>query len=239
MTKTYFIDIDGVLLRHHGSLSKQLERANHEQDWALTRIDGAIELINQIEKDGGKIILVTGRKSSMREITSKQLEKCNLFYDELIMGCNRGPRIVINDLKPNSNLKTAYGFNIERNKLNKLEIEKIIKPCEERPWGNFSTLSYNEKYHIKEIVVYPGMGSSLQSHDHREELWLVIEGVGLHVTQNSDIPIKKGSVCKIGIKEVHRVKNTGSENLVFIEIQTGEMFSENDIVRYEDFFGRS
>ena len=228
LPSTFFIDIDGCLVNHKGKLSQQFDSEI---------IENTIDLIDQIEKNSGKIILTTGRKESMRDATVKMLEKLNIFYDQLIMGLNRGPRILINDLKPNYHNKTAYAFTPERNNVDKLLIEKIVKPCEERPWGYFSTLAYSDKYHIKEIIVKPGCKSSLQSHDHREELWLVISGNGECICEESR-KINKGDVVRIKQFEKHRVINDGDENLVFIEIQTGELFSENDITRHEDQFGR-
>ena len=234
LPSTIFIDIDGTLLWHHGNLSKQ-----HKSAEFTDLLPETLELINQIEANGGKIILTTGRKESMRALTEETLSKLGIFYEQLVMNCNRGPRIIINDLKPSSNLKTAFAFTPKRNSLDNLEIEKILKPCEERPWGNFSTLAYSDKYHIKEIRVKPGCSSSLQSHNHRKELWLVIEGNGEYVKGDLTLQIQKDSVCKIETNEKHRVCNTGTEDLVFIEIQTGEKFSEEDITRYEDQFGRS
>jgi mannose-6-phosphate isomerase-like protein (cupin superfamily) len=234
MNKTYFLDIDGVLVKHNGNLSAQIKT----QPNLNNLLPETINLINQIENDGGKIILTTGRKESMRKITEYQLEEFGIFYDQLVMGCNRGARVLVNDLKPNSNLKTAYAFTPQRNKLDELEVEKILKPCEERPWGNFATLAYNDKYHIKEIKVKPGCSSSLQSHLHRDELWLVIEGQGEYVLDDKIIKIEKNSICVIKKGQKHRIINNSLNDLKFIEIQTGEKFSEEDITRYEDQFGR-
>jgi mannose-6-phosphate isomerase-like protein (cupin superfamily) len=195
-------------------------------------------LINEIDKLGGKIILTTGRKESMRKITEEQLSSCGIFFDQLIMGCNRGTRILINDLKPSQTTKTAAAFTPKRNKLDELEIEKILKPSEERPWGSFSTLSYNEKYHIKEIKINPNCSSSLQSHQYRNELWLVISGKGIATINSLEKNVEQGSVIHVNAGEKHRVSCTGEEDLIFIEIQTGEKFSEDDITRYEDQYGR-
>ena len=231
MNPTYLIDIDGVLLRHRGNLSEQMSDYTE-------RLAHTVFLINEIEKNGGKIILTTGRKESMRAFTENQLSNHKIFYDQLVMGFNRGARILINDLKPSQTMRTAFAFSPERNNLGKLEIEKILKPCEERPWGSFSTLAYSEKYHVKEIKVKPDCKSSLQSHQYRSELWLVISGKGVATTDNFETELKAGTVITVKVGEKHRVACTGEEDLVFIEIQTGEKFSEDDITRYEDQFGR-
>ncbi len=226
MTKTYFIDIDGVLIAHSGKgLSGQM--------FSVWAVEEAKKLINEIDKTGGKIVLTTGRKESMRELTARQLEGLSFFYDALVMGCNRGPRVLINDLKPNYDTRTAYSFNLQRNKITDSDIEKIITPCEEREWGNFSTLSYCDgKYHIKEINVLPGKFSSLQSHNFREEVWVVISGIGECTLGDKIILLSPGSIIKVALNQKHRIKNTGSEKLTFIEIQTGTNFSEHDITRY-------
>lgn len=228
---TYFIDIDGVLLTHDGNLSQQISGT-------CSIMKHTKFLINEIDKLGGRIILTTGRRESTRKATEDQLAFWGIFYDQLVMNCNRGARILINDLKPAKTMRTAFAFTPERNTLAELEIEKILNPCEERPWGSFSTLAYNEKYHVKEIKVKPGCKSSLQSHQYRSEVWVVVRGVGLAVTNEGEIPLKSGSVITVAVDEKHRVINTGSEDLVFIEVQLGEKFCENDITRYEDQFGR-
>lgn len=231
MQGTYFIDIDGVLVRHFGDLSSQIAE--------VEALPSTRKLINDIDKAGGKIILTTGRRESMRNITENQLTKIGVFYDILVMGCNRGARVLINDKKPYSSLKTAFSFCPDRNSLSPDEAEKIINPCEDRPWGSFSTLAYNNDYHIKEITVAPGKSSSLQSHKQREEIWVVFKGSGTCQINNEIIPISVGSVCKVELGAKHRVSNTGDKDLMFIEIQTGEGFAESDITRYEDDFGRA
>jgi histidinol phosphatase-like enzyme len=109
MKKTIFLDIDGCLLKHFGNLSKQITNSPEI-------LSGTIEKINEWEEAGHKIILVTGRKECTRELTKKQLLSVGIFYDQLIMGINRGERIIINDKKPNNEMCVARGIEIERNK---------------------------------------------------------------------------------------------------------------------------
>lgn len=235
MTNTYFIDIDGVLLRHNGSLDAQMT--------VKEILPHTLSFLNQIEYNGGKIILTTGRKESMRKLTEKQLTNMGIFYDQLVMGLNRGPRILINDLKPKFKPKTAFAFTPERNNLDEDLIEKIVKPCEERPWGSFSTLAYDKKYHVKEIRVSPGNKSSLQSHKNRDELWVVVSGIGYGVVEKDNLKMKNrlipGECFRVLRGEKHRVINEGDEDFVFIEVQTGDSFSEGDIERFEDEYGRA
>jgi len=108
MKKTIFIDIDGILVEHKGNLSKQILSK-------IKLLPGTLEKLNEWEGEGHRIILTTGRKESMRKFTEEQLLKLGIFYDQLIMGLNRGERIVINDSKPNNDVVTASAIQIERN----------------------------------------------------------------------------------------------------------------------------
>lgn len=231
MNQTYFIDIDGVLLEHIGSLHNQ-----YTSD--LNMLESTVKLITFIAENDDYLILTTGRKESMRKYTEDTLAKHGIFYDQLIMGCHRGPRIIINDLKQHSAIKTAYSFTPERNNLTNDEIEKIIKPYEVRPWGNFSTLSYSDMYHIKEIHVQSQQSSSLQSHNHRSELWLFLSGSGVVELDGNHCDVSTGSIIKVSQGQKHRISCTSDNDLIFIEIQTGQNFSENDIIRYDDKYNR-
>jgi hypothetical protein len=77
-------------------------------------LDGTIEKLLEWNKKGYTIILTTGRRESNRDITIKQLQEAGIFYDQLIMGVGRGPRVVVNDIKPDGML-TAYSINLVRN----------------------------------------------------------------------------------------------------------------------------
>jgi len=106
--KTIICDIDGVLLEHRNQgLSSQLNSAP---------LSGTIEKINEWDTKGYNIILITGRRESLRSKTEQQLLMYDIFYDQLIMGVGGGDRVVINDRKPNSERDTAYSINLDRNK---------------------------------------------------------------------------------------------------------------------------
>lgn len=109
---------------------------------------------------------------------------------------------------------------------------------ENRPWGTFEILLEDEKCKVKKIVVNPRQKLSLQSHQKRSELWQVIEGQGKVTLDENEIQVNNGALVQIPATTIHRIENTGDENLVFIEIQTGTYFGEDDIKRYEDLYGR-
>jgi len=109
---------------------------------------------------------------------------------------------------------------------------------ENRPWGTFQILLEDERCKVKKIVVNPRQKLSLQSHEKRTELWEIIEGQGLVTLGEKEIQVSDGSIIQIPVTTIHRIENVGDENLVFIEIQTGTYFGEDDIKRYEDLYGR-
>ena len=78
-------------------------------------LEGAVKKFNEWDSNGYNIILITGRRESMRRETSEQLKFCGIFYDTLIMGVGGGDRVLINDRKPNSSRDTAYAINLNRN----------------------------------------------------------------------------------------------------------------------------
>ena len=110
---------------------------------------------------------------------------------------------------------------------------------EERPWGRFTNLLENEHCKVKEIMVNPGQRLSYQSHSKREEKWTVVAGVALVTLNEREVVLYPGDSIKIPKEAKHRVQNDGKEILKFIEIQTGEYFGEDDIIRYSDDYGRS
>lgn len=111
---------------------------------------------------------------------------------------------------------------------------------EQRPWGSFTILDEAENYKVKRIEVLPGKRLSYQRHARRAEHWYVVRGTARVTLNGDEILVNSGSAIEIGRGDAHRVENPSKdETLVFIEVQTGDYFGEDDIVRLEDDFGRS
>lgn len=109
---------------------------------------------------------------------------------------------------------------------------------ERRPWGHYKILADHDAYKTKEIVVFPHKRLSLQRHRHRSEHWYIIEG-GAEITLDDEtIVLVTGQSVDIPKGALHRIANPGSENVRFIEVQTGDYFGDDDIERFEDDFGR-
>lgn len=106
--KTLFIDIDGTLLFHYGNGNEQSRKEPQ-------LLNGVLEKLEQWDRLGYNIILVTGRRESERSLTEKQLNSIGIIYDKIIMGIGGGDRIIINDMKPNSNTPTAQAICVKRN----------------------------------------------------------------------------------------------------------------------------
>jgi mannose-6-phosphate isomerase len=96
----------------------------------------------------------------------------------------------------------------------------------------------NAAFKVKSITVLPGMRLSYQRHARRSEHWFVVQGEGLVTLDGLDQAIAPGSTIDVPVGVCHRIENTGSADLVFIEVQHGEYFGEDDIERLEDDFGR-
>ena len=109
---------------------------------------------------------------------------------------------------------------------------------EERPWGRFFVIHDQPTYKLKRIEVDPGERLSYQYHKKRSEAWTIIDGIG-SITLNGVIKeYQAGETILIPQGVKHRIENTKQEKVVFIEVQTGTYFGEDDIVRIEDDYNR-
>ena len=114
----------------------------------------------------------------------------------------------------------------------------ISKEKEERPWGRFFVIHDEPNYKLKRIEVDPGGRLSYQYHEKRSEVWTITEGIGKVTIEGKVKDCKTGDAILIPKKAKHRIENKGSEKIVFIEVQTGSYFGDDDIVRIEDDYNR-
>jgi len=110
---------------------------------------------------------------------------------------------------------------------------------DERPWGNYTVLVDAPDHKVKTILVRPGKRLSYQRHEKRAEHWFVVTGEGRVTLDGVELPVSAGSTADVGVGVAHRMANTGDVDLVFIEVQHGESFAEDDIVRLDDDYGRA
>jgi len=107
-----------------------------------------------------------------------------------------------------------------------------------RPWGSFSILEDAEDCKVKRLVVKPGQVLSLQKHFRRSEHWTVIQGEAKVRLADREFFLKANESAFIPVNTQHRLENPGTEDVHLIEVQTGDYFGEDDIVRFEDIYGR-
>ena len=107
-----------------------------------------------------------------------------------------------------------------------------------RPWGTYTVLEEGPRFKIKRIIVRPGRSLSLQIHHHRSEHWVVVSGMARVTNGDREIFVNTNESTYIPAGHQHRLENPGLLDLVMIEVQSGEYLGEDDIVRFEDLYGR-
>jgi len=127
----------------------------------------------------------------------------------------------------------------EEGKLMTITRVEFTQLTDHRPWGSFTILTDEQDHKVKRLVVKPGHRLSLQRHKHRSEHWLVISGTARVNLNNTIHSLEPGQSIDIGRGDLHRVENSTALDLVFIEIQLGDYFGEDDIERFEDDYGRN
>lgn len=111
-------------------------------------------------------------------------------------------------------------------------------PKDHRPWGWFESLAVGPRFQVKRIHVHPGAALSLQSHFHRSEHWIVVEGTAKVTIGDDTRLVAENESVYIPLGSLHRMENPGRVSMVLIEVQTGSYVGEDDIIRYEDRYAR-
>lgn len=238
--KTIFCDIDGTILNHTGDIIE-----NYQNDQICLK--DVVEKFKQWEKNNYKIILVTGRKECLRDITKKQLLNSGIIYDELIMNLPNGPRVLINDKKPNLPNNTAYAINIVRNKgfenidltsKNVTISDNYLYSKIEKPWGYEELIECNDKYVVKKLFMKKGHSCSIQFHELKTETIVVLSGkLNIYIGDNiNNLSVKEylfGETITIKPFVIHRMEAV--EDSIYIESSTNELW---DVVRLKDNYNR-
>lgn len=108
-----------------------------------------------------------------------------------------------------------------------------------RPWGFYDSIDFGERFQVKRLVVNPGSKLSLQMHHHRAEHWVVVSGTAEVVNGDKKLVLSENQSTYIPIGVTHSLANPGSIPLEIIEVQSGSYLGEDDIVRFEDVYGRA
>jgi mannose-1-phosphate guanylyltransferase/mannose-6-phosphate isomerase len=107
-----------------------------------------------------------------------------------------------------------------------------------RPWGTYETVDFSDRFKVKRITVNPGAALSLQKHHYRAEHWVVVKGTALVTVGEKIMTLCEDQSTYIPVGELHRLENTGETPLELIEVQSGSYLGEDDIVRFDDRYGR-
>ena len=130
-----------------------------------------------------------------------------------------------------------------KNIVNQLELqkreEKNLHRKVARPWGWYDSVDEGERFKVKRIQVKPGASLSLQMHHHRAEHWIVVKGTAEITNGDQIITLTENQSTYIPQGQTHRLANPGQTPLEIIEVQSGDYLGEDDIVRFEDSYGRS
>ena len=117
-------------------------------------------------------------------------------------------------------------------------VQAEIFPKDHRPWGWFESMVLGNRFQVKRICVKPGASLSLQSHKHRSEHWIVVEGEA-KVTIHDEVKlVTEGQSVYVPLGAKHRMENPGEFEMVLVEVQIGNYLGEDDIIRYEDQYQR-
>lgn len=158
---------------------------------------------------------------------------------EVHIFANGGDRKNKNDI-PEFSVCNSYGiemhFDIGGGKIQ--SSSDLVKNEIKKPWGSYKTYEKKKDYLLKTITVEPGHSLSLQSHNFRSEFWVVAYGKALVTNDNKTHRLSKGESVTIPMKSKHRLENDSDDVLHLIELQFGSELSEEDIIRYEDNYGR-
>lgn len=171
-------------------------------------------------------------KNSLLRSDSENLEVVGIGLDN-IMAIAMNDAVLIADMSRGQDISTAVAALKTKG-----ATQATTFPKDHRPWGWFESLVIGGRFQVKRIHVHPGAALSLQSHFHRSEHWIVVEGTA-RVTVDDEVKlITENQSVYVPLGAVHRMENPGKVPMVLIEVQTGSYVGEDDIIRYEDVYSR-
>lgn len=172
-------------------------------------------------------------RNSLLRSDSDRLEVIGIGLEN-IMAVAMNDAVLVADMSKAQDVKKAVEILKRKN-----STQATHFPKDHRPWGWFESLVVGGRFQVKRIHVHPGAALSLQSHFHRSEHWIVVEGTA-QVTVDDEVRlVTENESIYVPLGAVHRMENPGKVPMVLIEVQTGSYVGEDDIVRYEDIYARN
>lgn len=233
-SKVKSISIDYAILEKLNS--SELSCVTCDIGWSdLGSWDALAEARNSIQKDQSEQITeVSAKGNAVVGLPDKNYSFAGV--DDLIVVdtadalliCKKNESQKVKDIVDKLKVSTIKSFK-------KLTEEHVF---ENRPWGRFEILKNETHYKSKVIRVDAGQKISYQSHAKRSEHWILVKGEAIVILDDKEIPVKAGQHIYIPQGAKHRIMNTSATAVEFIEVQVGSYFGEDDIVRYQDDYGR-
>lgn len=171
-------------------------------------------------------------KDSLLRSDSEHLEVVGIGLDN-IMAIAMNDAVLVADMSRAQDVKKAVAALKAKG-----SAQATTFPKDHRPWGWFESLVVGSRFQVKRIYVHPGAALSLQSHFHRSEHWIVVEGTASVTVDDEVRLVTENQSVYIPLGAVHRMENPGKVPMVLIEVQTGSYVGEDDIIRYEDVYSR-
>jgi len=175
--------------------------------------------------------LLTNSKNSLIHASSRLVSAVGV---ENLIIVETADAVLVADRKNSQDVKNIV-TQLESQKREEKNLHRKVA----RPWGWYDSVDEGERFKVKRIQVKPGASLSLQMHHHRAEHWIVVKGVAEITNGDQVITLKENQSTYIPQGQTHRLANRGSEPLEIIEVQSGSYLGEDDIVRFEDTYGRS
>ena len=204
-----------------------------EAEWSDIGSWSALWEISEKDQSGNVLkgdVITYNSKNSYIEADDKLVSVVDI--DNLVVVCTQDAVLVSNK----SSVRNVKKITDKLKKKSRPEWEHHREVY--RPWGKFDVLDENIGYKVKRITVNPGSKLSVQKHNHRAEHWVVVSGTAKVTKGKKSFFLKKNESTYISIGEVHALENCEDVNLELIEVQSGTYLGEDDIVRFEDRYGR-
>jgi len=177
------------------------------------------------------------------DVILEQTSGCLVFSDETLtttLGIDNLAIVVTDDSVLVADLDHAKDLNLVVDRVADAGQGKdLFHSRVYRPWGSYKGLAMGDRFQVKEIVVNPGASLSLQKHFHRAEHWIVVEGTAKVRRGDEEFLLNENQSTYIPLGEVHRLENPGKIPIRLVEVQSGSYLGEDDIVRFEDTYGRN
>jgi mannose-1-phosphate guanylyltransferase/mannose-6-phosphate isomerase len=194
----------------------------------------AIWQVGKQDQDGNVTsgdTLLTGAKNSLVHASSRLVSAVGI---ENLIIVETADAVLVANRANSQDVKNIVG-QLEAQKREEKNLHRKVS----RPWGWYDSIDEDERFKVKRIQVKPGASLSLQMHHHRAEHWIVVKGIAQITNGDQIITLTENQSTYIPQGQTHRLANPGSEPLEIIEVQSGSYLGEDDIVRFEDTYGRS